>query len=204
MSATARRGRPVSAAAARQPVGRWRRAGRRAAPDDGRCARAAVARFGPHALYPGEPVANLRRKFVPIWLLHRYQLEAAAKLVGGVDFAYALNGDGRERGARRRRPAAQRRALDALLDTLAPDALAVPPALAALSLGGLVGQPRPPGDDRDLPHRRRPGLRSLRRVRGRRRGDAQQSARPRAAQPARNPGSERRGPALARTTSSSG
>ena len=52
---------------------------------------------------------------MPIWLLHRYQLEAAAKLVGGVDFAYALNGDGRER-PRRSRPAAQRRALDALID----------------------------------------------------------------------------------------
>jgi hypothetical protein len=96
---------------------------------------AAVSRFGPDALYPDEPVANLRRKFVPIWLLHRYQLESAAKLIGGVDFAYALNGDGRERS-----PfvplAEQRRALDALMATLEPDALAVPqPLLPYLSAG---------------------------------------------------------------------
>jgi hypothetical protein len=101
---------------------------------------AAVARFGPDALYPDEPVANLRRKFVPIWLLHRYQLEAAAKLIGGVDFAYALNGDGRERS-----PyvplAEQRRALDALFATLEPSALEVPPALLPYLSAGWSGNP---------------------------------------------------------------
>lgn len=101
---------------------------------------AAVARFGPDALYPDEPVANLRRKFVPIWLLHRYQLEAAAKLIGGVDFAYALNGDGRERS-----PfvpvAEQRRALDALMATLEPAALEVPPALLPYLSAGWSGNP---------------------------------------------------------------
>ena len=90
--------------------------------------RAAVARFGPRALYPGEPVANLRRRFVPIWLLHRYQVEAAAKLIGGVDSDYSLNGDGRE-SARPVDLAHQRRALDTLMETLSPDALAVPAAL---------------------------------------------------------------------------
>ena len=39
------------------------------------------SRFGPAALTPNEPVSNLRRKFVPIWLLHRYQVEAALLLV---------------------------------------------------------------------------------------------------------------------------
>ncbi len=99
---------------------------------------AAVSRFGPDALYPDEPVASLRRKFVPIWLLHRYQLEAAAKLIGGVDFAYALNGDGHERS-----PwvpvAEQRRALDALLATLEPAALEVPPALLPWLSAGWSG-----------------------------------------------------------------
>ncbi|HYD14379.1 MAG TPA: zinc-dependent metalloprotease [Allosphingosinicella sp.] len=105
-----------------------------------RVRQAAVARFGPDALYPDEPVASLRRKFVPIWLLHRYQLEAAAKLIGGVDFAYALNGDGRERS-----PyvplAEQRRALDALFATLEPGALEVPPALLPYLSAGWSGGP---------------------------------------------------------------
>ena len=102
--------------------------------------RAAVGRFGPHALYAGEPVANLRRKFVPIWLLHRYQLEAAVKLIGGVDSSYSLNGDGRET-ARAVAPGAQRGALDALLETLSPEALAVPPALLPFLSAGWSGSP---------------------------------------------------------------
>jgi hypothetical protein len=101
---------------------------------------AAVARFGPAALYPDEPVANLRRKFVPIWLLHRYQIEAAAKLIGAMDFAYALNGDGRARAAPVA-PDRQRRALDALMATLEPGALAVPPRLLPYLSAGWSGSP---------------------------------------------------------------
>jgi hypothetical protein len=106
--------------------------------------RAAVERFGLNALAAGEPVSNLRRKFVPIWLLHRYQVEAAAKLVGGVDFSYSLRGDGREDS-----PvvdeAAQRRALDALLATLAPEQLEVPRALLPHLSSGWSGN-----DDRQF------------------------------------------------------
>ncbi|MBC2777452.1 zinc-dependent metalloprotease [Parasphingopyxis marina] len=87
--------------------------------------RVAVSRFGPAAIGNGQPVSQLRRAFVPIWLLHRYQVEAAAKVLGGVDFAYSRNGDGQER-AEPVPPEAQRAALSALLDTLSPDALRVP------------------------------------------------------------------------------
>ena len=99
---------------------------------------AAVARFGPAALNPGEPQAQLRRAFVPIWLIHRYQVEAAAKLLGGLDFSYALTGDGHGE-AHPVAPAVQRRALDALLDTLSPAALTVPPALLANLSAGWSG-----------------------------------------------------------------
>jgi len=91
---------------------------------------AALAQFGTMVLRPGEPLANLRRKFVPIWLLHRYQVEAAAKLVGGVGFTYAVKGDARPGGD----PVPTDRqlaALDALLAALTPQALTVPPALLA-------------------------------------------------------------------------
>ncbi|MBY0583730.1 MAG: zinc-dependent metalloprotease [Sphingomonas sp.] len=92
---------------------------------------AAIANFGLGALAPGEPVAELRRRFVPIWLLHRYQIAAAAKAIGGADFSYAVNGDGRE--AVMAVPAAdQRAALDALLETLRPAALRVPAGLVPL------------------------------------------------------------------------
>lgn len=92
---------------------------------------AALSRFGLGALAPGEPVANLRRRFVPLWLLHRYQLVAAAKQIGGVDFTYAVNGSGRE-AAQPVAPARQRATLEAVLATLSPDAMRVPPALVPL------------------------------------------------------------------------
>jgi hypothetical protein len=88
----------------------------------------AVSRFGPAALAPGEPAANLRRKFVPIWLLHRYQVEAAAKPLGGIESEYSVASDGRE-AAGYVAAATQARALDALLGTLDPTALDVPERL---------------------------------------------------------------------------
>ena len=93
--------------------------------------RAAIDQFGLRMLAPTEPVANLRRRFVPIWLLHRYEVVAAAKAIGGVDFAYSVRGDGRE-ASPPVAPAAQRAALEALLSTLAPNQLRVPAGLVPL------------------------------------------------------------------------
>lgn len=93
--------------------------------------RAAIDNFGLRNLAPGETVANLRRRFVPIYLLHRYQMIAAAKAVGGVDFAYSVAGDGRETAAPA--PAAvQRAAIAAVLRTIAPEALRLPAATSLL------------------------------------------------------------------------
>jgi hypothetical protein len=100
---------------------------------------AAIAGFGRDALYPGEPVSNLRRKFVPIWLMHRYQVEAAAKLIGGIDSRYAVNGSGGEEA--RPVPAdRQRAALDSLLATLSPAVLDVPAPLLPLMSAGWSGE----------------------------------------------------------------
>ena len=100
--------------------------------------RVAVDRFGLAALHQGEPVANLRRKLVPIWLLHRYQVEAAAKLLGGVESSYAVNGDGTE-SARPVTADAQRKAFTALLRTLDPAALDIPERLVPLLSAGWSG-----------------------------------------------------------------
>jgi Met-zincin/Domain of unknown function (DUF5117) len=100
--------------------------------------RAALDQFGLGALKPGEPVANLKRKYVPIYLLHRYQLEAAAKLIGGVDFTYSVVGDGRETSPSVG-PAQQRAALAALLATLSPRELDTPETLTAMLSSGQSG-----------------------------------------------------------------
>lgn len=100
--------------------------------------RVALGNFGLGALKPGEAVESLRRKFVPIWLLHRYQIDAAAKLVGGVDFAYAVVGGGHEE-ATPVPPAHQRAALDALMATLSADTLRVPAGLPPMLSAGRSG-----------------------------------------------------------------
>ncbi|GAA3705295.1 zinc-dependent metalloprotease [Sphingomonas cynarae] len=90
--------------------------------------RLAIGRFGPRVLRPGEALSDLRRKFVPVWLLHRYDVDAVGKLVGGIDYAYAVAGDNHPAPI----PvpaAAQNAAIDALLATLSTEALTVPAAL---------------------------------------------------------------------------
>ena len=93
--------------------------------------RALMDRFGLANLAPGEAVANLRRRFVPVYLLHRYQLVAAAKQVGGVDFAYAVAGGGKETSPPIPAPA-QRAAIAAVLATITADQLRVPARIIPL------------------------------------------------------------------------
>jgi hypothetical protein len=85
----------------------------------------------------GEPLAQLRRAFVPIWLIDRYQIEAASKSVGGVNFPYAVTG---ENAVAEVVPGNQQwGALYALLDTLAPAELTVPARLNPLLSSGFGG-----------------------------------------------------------------
>jgi len=73
----------------------------------------------------GQPIATLEEMLVPMYLFHRYQVEAVAKIVGGLNYTYAVRGDGQVPmqvvDGRK-----QREAIDALLATLTPDALAIP------------------------------------------------------------------------------
>ncbi|MEJ1962141.1 MAG: zinc-dependent metalloprotease [Gammaproteobacteria bacterium] len=97
--------------------------------------RIALDHFGPQVLHAGEPLADLRRKFVPIWLFHRYSVPATGKLVGGVIYDYALAGQGRPLPTRV--PAVQQlAAMDALVATLSERELTVPEPLAMLLSSG--------------------------------------------------------------------
>jgi len=90
-----------------------------------RVRRAALDRFGERVLRAGAPLATLEEALVPLYLRHRYQIEAASKVVAGLSYTYADRGDGQEPLSPV--PAAdQERALSALLATLSPEALAIP------------------------------------------------------------------------------
>jgi len=98
---------------------------------------AALRRFGQNAIRGGQPVAELEDTLVPLYLLHRYQTEAAIKEIGGLDYRYELRGDGAT-APTIVASAAQVRALRAVLKTLTPEFLSLPESL----LGQLP--PRPP------------------------------------------------------------
>jgi hypothetical protein len=90
-----------------------------------RVRQAALARFGERAIRRGMPMATMEEVLVPLYLFHRYQVEAAVKLIGGLDYAYSFRGD--ETAPPTFLPAdEQRRALAAVLRTLEPAALAIP------------------------------------------------------------------------------
>jgi hypothetical protein len=108
---------------------------------------ALLAAFDERAIAPGEPMALLSRRLAPVYLHHRYTLEAAVKAIGGMEFRYAVRGD-TQAVTRVVAPARQRRALELALDALQPEALALPePVLRMLA-------PRPFGYGADA---RRPG-----------------------------------------------
>ena len=87
--------------------------------------RAVLTRFGDRVVRAGMPLATMEEALVPMYLLHRYQAEAATKMIGGQWYAYALRGDGQS-PLHAVNAADQRRALRSVLATIAPDALAVP------------------------------------------------------------------------------
>jgi hypothetical protein len=91
---------------------------------------AALARFGENAVPAGVPLAQLEETLVPLYLMHRYQAEAAIKMIGGLDYRYQLRGDG-QMNAAIVAPEEQRKALRAVLKTLSAETLTLPEALLA-------------------------------------------------------------------------
>jgi hypothetical protein len=93
--------------------------------------RAALERFGEASIQRGVPLAMMEEALVPLYLHHRYQVEAAVKLLAGQHYTYALRGDGQE-PPRPVSPERQEQALDALLSALRPEELAIPRPLLSL------------------------------------------------------------------------
>lgn len=118
--------------------------------------RAALDRFSEHSVRIGEPLSGLEDVLTPLYLLHRYQLEAAAKVVGGVDYSYAVRGDGRA-PVSLLPPAMQLDALDALLSTVDPVELTLPERILDLIPPPAPGRGRGRGREH-LPSRAGPAF----------------------------------------------
>jgi hypothetical protein len=97
--------------------------------------RIALSQFGLRNIPMGTPLAQLEEMLVPLYLHHRYQLEAAAKSIGGLDYRYSVKEEGGLVPTPTRRivpAAAQREALNVVLSTLDPAFLEIPPRILGL------------------------------------------------------------------------
>ncbi len=107
--------------------------------------RAALERFGERAIPAGRPMAQMEEALVPLYLHHRYQVTAAASVLGGLHYTYATRGDGID-PVRPASAAEQQRALDALVRAVQPAELTIP----ATVLDRLPPRPAGYGRTREL------------------------------------------------------
>lgn len=98
----------------------------------------ALSQFGENNIVKGTPMAMIEDVLVPIYLFHRYQLEAVTKQVGGMNYSYALKGDG-QFITRPLSKQEQLNALNAVADCMDPKILALPERIIKLI------PPRPAG-----------------------------------------------------------
>ncbi len=103
-----------------------------------RARRYALDNFSVGVLPPARQIGELEARLVPVYLLHRYQTDAVARLLGGVSYRYGLASD-TPPGTTPVEAATQRAARDRLFDSLSADTLALPPRVLDLMT--------PPGPD---------------------------------------------------------
>jgi len=97
--------------------------------------RIGLEQFGLKNITLGTPLSELENKFLPLYLHHRYQLTAATKSLGGVYYSYAVRTENTTNPLQVQEivPAQrQREALQAILDTLKPEELAISDSILKL------------------------------------------------------------------------
>ena len=101
----------------------------------------AIENFSEYNVPEGTPNSVLEDVFVPLYFFHRYQTEAAVKLIGGMDYNYSLVGDNQQDYYHIEK-VIQIQALNSLMKTLHPDFLAIPKDKLQLFPPRAFGYPR--------------------------------------------------------------
>lgn len=85
----------------------------------------AIENFSADNIKSNEPYSVLEDVFVPLYFFHRYQTEAVSKIIGGLDYTYAVKG-GNQTIVKRVSGATERAALKAILKTIVVNEIAIP------------------------------------------------------------------------------
>ncbi len=101
----------------------------------------AIENFSEYNVPKGTPNSVLEDVFVPLYFFHRYQTEATAKLIGGMNYNYSLVGDNQQDYYYVER-SYQIQALNSLMKTLSPNFLAIPKEKLILFPPRAFGFPR--------------------------------------------------------------
>jgi hypothetical protein len=97
----------------------------------------AIDQFSENTIRNNTPMSKLEDVLVPVYNYHRYQVEAASKLIGGINYTYNVRGDKQPTPAVLPN-ATQQAALKAVLNCLSPSVLTLPENIV-----GIIS-PRPP------------------------------------------------------------
>ena len=87
--------------------------------------RNSIANFSKDNIKSNQPYSVLEDVFVPLYFLHRYQTEGVIKVIGGLDYTYAIKDDGNTI-VKRIPGKLERKALVSVIKTLSVEELAIP------------------------------------------------------------------------------
>ena len=87
--------------------------------------RNSIANFSKDNIKSNQPYSVLEDVFVPLYFLHRYQTEGVIKMIGGLDYTYAIKDDGNTI-VKRIPGKLERKALVSVIKTLSVEELAIP------------------------------------------------------------------------------
>jgi len=93
--------------------------------------RTALRNFSADNIKIGTPYSSLEDVLVPVYNMHRYQVEAVSKMIGGLNYTYTVKGE-TDLKPSIVAPDLQRKAMDILLKTLDAEELAIPDHIMAL------------------------------------------------------------------------
>ena len=101
----------------------------------------AITNFSEYNIQEKQPFSVLEDVFVPLYFLHRYQTEAAVKLIGGLEYNYATRGDN-QTTVKQIDYLQQNKALNSVLKTINATFLSIPKSKINLFPPRAFGYPR--------------------------------------------------------------